>query len=107
MTEKKTFKIDLADLAPTRKSVSSVFSAIDKHFLSQFHERRDMIRCYRDIPIALNQLYTESDYILKRHGQDLQVTIDLHPIQKAGQKKRRRQVTLVKESFSAEEEHVF
>ena len=63
MTEKKVFKIDLADLAPTRKSLSSVFTAIDSHYLAHFHERRDMLRCYRDIPMALTQLYKEPDYI--------------------------------------------
>ena len=63
MTEKKVFKIDLADLAPKRKSICKIFSTIDQHFLSEFHERRDMIRCYRDIPMALNTLYREPDYI--------------------------------------------
>ena len=53
MTQKKIFKIDLADLAPARSSISQIFSKIDHNFLQTFHERRDMIRCYRDIPIPL------------------------------------------------------
>ena len=71
MTDKKVFKIDLADLAPSRVSVSNIFSAIDQHYLSQFNERKEMVRAYKDIPVALNSLYKDHDYIKKRHGQDI------------------------------------
>ena len=62
-----------------------------------------MLRTYRDIPIALERLYKESDYIKERHGHDLQIMID----PQITSKKRRRQVTLVKDSFSTDEEQVF
>ena len=104
-TEKKVFKIDLSDLAPVRKNVSKVFSILDNHFLNQFNERKDMIRCYKDIPVALNKLYQEPDYIKSRHGLDIQVTIEIG--NGIGGKKRKRVITLIKDSFSAEEEHVF
>ena len=64
-----------------------------------------MIRCYKDIPIALGKLYAESDYIKIRHGLDLQVTLEVG--NGIAGKKRKRTVTLIKDSFSAEEEHVF
>jgi hypothetical protein len=109
-TEKKVFKIDLADLAPSRKSIDSIFTKIDQSYLGHFHERRDMIRCYRDIPVALTQLYKEPDYIKNRHGNDIQIQIDVQTSashKNSGHKRRRRQVTVVKDSFSADEEHVF
>ncbi len=64
-----------------------------------------MIRCYKDIPVALGKLYSESDYIKNRHGLDLQVTLEVGS--GIAGKKRKRTVTLIKDSFSAEEEHVF
>lgn len=62
-----------------------------------------MLRTYRDIPLALERLYKEPDYIISRHGHDLQICID----RELTSKKRRRQVTLIKDSFSTDEEQVF
>ena len=30
-----------------------------------------MLRTYRDIPLALDRLYKDSNYIQERHGHDL------------------------------------
>ena len=67
-TEKRVFKIDLTDLAPAHRPLSKVFASLDTHFLAQFSERKDMIRCYKDIPMPLQQLYSDPDYVHKRHG---------------------------------------
>jgi hypothetical protein len=69
-------------------------------FIRKFFDRKDMLRTYRDIPISLDRLYKEGDYIKERHGHDLQINID----PTISSKKRRRQVTLVKDSFSTDEE---
>lgn len=61
------------------------------------------MRTYRDIPISLNRLYRDDSYVNKRHGADLSVLID----SQITSKKRRRQVTLVRDSFSTDEEQVF
>ena len=74
-----------------------------------------MLRHYRDIPIALSKLYVQPDYIQQKHGNDLLLTIEGNGLptevkseQKliaiSGQKKKRRQVQLVKDSFNSEEE---
>jgi len=60
---------------------------------------------YRDIPVALDRLYKEPDYVKSRHGHDLQIKFEAQ--QAVHSKKRRRQVTLVKDSFGAEEEGMF
>jgi hypothetical protein len=73
---------------------------MDRHFIHKFRDRKDMLRTYRDIPLALDRLYKESDYVKERHGHDLQICID----PQITSKKRRRQVTLVKDSFSTDEE---
>lgn len=49
---------------------------MDRHFIKKFYDRKDMMRTYRDIPLALDRLYKESDYIKERHGHDLQISID-------------------------------
>lgn len=64
-----------------------------------------MIRVYKDIPVALSKLYQEPDYIKNRHGLDLQVTFETSS--GVSGKKKKRIVTLIKDSFTAEEEHVF
>ena len=76
MQEKKIFKIDLADLAPSRRSLSQMFSTIDQHFLNSFADRRDLIRQYRDIPVPLHELYSDPHYITNRHGNDLQIILE-------------------------------
>ena len=72
MNEKKVvLKIDLADLKAPALTINSIFSQIDQKYLNSFNEKRDMLRCYRDIPIALNRLYQDHDYIKRRHGTDI------------------------------------
>ena len=69
-----------------------------------------MVRAYKDIPVALNSLYKDHDYIKRRHGQDIQVTVDSQvgvPSALGAGRKRRRQVTLIKDSFTYEEENAF
>ena len=69
----KDFSVDIAGLQFKEDDgrLSSLFSKIDKHFIKKFHDRKDMLRTYRDIPIALERLYKESEYIKERHGHDL------------------------------------
>ena len=52
---------------------------MDKHFIATFSEKKEMLRQYRDIPMALRQLYRPDnmDYIKDRHGNDLQVTLEI------------------------------
>ena len=61
-----------------RNQVSNAFRQFDQRFLENFSDRKDLLRTYRDIPIALNDLYkpSESDYVKDRHGNDLQITIE-------------------------------
>ena len=85
---KKTFEVDMASLQPKSEDscLTTIFSKIDKHFIKRYHERKDMLRTYRDIPLSLDRLYKESDYIMSRHGHDLQICID----PQLTSKKRRR-----------------
>jgi hypothetical protein len=53
-----------------------MFGKMDSVFLRHFGDRKDMIRTYRDIPIALSKLYSQPDYIKERHGGDLVITIE-------------------------------
>ena len=71
--------------------------------MRKYFEKKEIMRPYRDIPIALDRLYKDKDYIKDRHGKDLQIIID----SQISSKKRRRQVTLIKDSFSTDEEQVF
>ena len=82
------------------QGLSAMFSKMDRHFIHKWQDKKEMMRTYRDIPLALDRLYKESDYVKERHGHDLQISIDPH----ITSKKRRRQVTLVKDSFSTDEE---
>ena len=73
-----------------------------------------MLRTYKDIPVALGKLYDEeeSDYVKQRHGNDLQISIEGYGgattvTSFAVTKRRKRQVAMLKDSFSADEEHVF
>ena len=93
-----------------------MFAKMDNEFLKHFSDRKDMLRTYRDIPIALQKLYSQPDYIRSRHGNDFLVTIDgnggLTQVKaelalQAGQKRRKRLVAMVKDSYTAEEEQVF
>jgi len=40
-----------------------MFAKMDTEFLRHFADRKDMLRTYRDIPIALGKLYAQPDYI--------------------------------------------
>ena len=79
-TGTRTFTVDLRQLSKKPHSAtSSVFSRLDAHYLNTFGDRKDMLRQYRDIPMALGSLYKgseHSDYIKNRHGNDLMVTIE-------------------------------
>ena len=99
---KKSFTVDLSKVHPKKdeQGLSAMFSKMDRHFIHKFQDRKDMLRTYRDIPLALDRLYKEADYVKERHGRDLQICID----PQITSKKRRRQVTLVKDSFSTDEE---
>ncbi len=68
MTEKKVFKIDLTDLAPTRSSVDSIFSKIDSNYLKHFMNNKDLLKQYKEIPISLEKLYIDHEYVKLRHG---------------------------------------
>ena len=62
-------------------------------FLRHFADRKDMIRTYRDVPIALCKLYSQPDYIKERHGSDLVVTIEGAEMkQERGEQKRRKRI---------------
>lgn len=67
------FEVDISALRdePDANRLSGLFSKIDRHFINKFQDRKDMIRTYRDIPLALDRLYKESDYVKDRHGHDL------------------------------------
>ncbi len=59
---------------------------------------------YRDIPLPIERLYKEPDYVKNRHGHDLQIKIEPQQVQS---KKKRRQITLIKDSFGVDEEGIF
>ena len=56
--------------------VNSVFSQIDDHFIKKNCDRKDLMRQYKDIPMPLDRLYKEQNYIKSRHGKDLQIKIE-------------------------------
>ena len=51
--------------------LSSMFSRIDQWFIQKNQERKDLMRLYKDIPLSLEQLYSDHDYIRRQHGHDL------------------------------------
>jgi hypothetical protein len=60
-------------------ATSNIFSKLDRHYLAQFGEKKEMVRQYRDIPMGLSNLYAggqHSDYIKDRHANDLMITIE-------------------------------
>ena len=62
------------------------------------------MRLYKDLPQALDKLYTDQDYIHRTHGHDLQIHMDQNQSNmQVNAKRRRRQVLLIKDSFGAEE----
>lgn len=103
------FIVDIRDLAGKTRptSLDSTFAALDRAFLNQFKERKELIKTYRDIPLALDKLYSPdpewTNYIRERHGKDLQITIEAgtHLNHRTANKKKLRYVSLVQDSFSA------
>ena len=85
--------------------LNSLFARLDEHFLKKNVERKDLMRQYKDIPLPLSELYKNPDYIKNRHGHDLQIKIDTTTGQIS--KKKRRTVTLIKDSFGIDEESTF
>lgn len=79
---KVDFTIDLKTITKadgsesSRSKLSSLFAKMDKQYIKQNAERKDIMRTYRDIPISLNRLYRDDSYVNKRHGADLSVLID-------------------------------
>lgn len=53
--------------------------------------------------MTLERLYKDTDYIKNRHGHDIQVRIDMN----VTNKKKRRLITMVKDSFGIDEESTF
>ena len=51
---KHTFTVDIPSLKQKESSsLSQMFTKMDKEFLRRFADRKDLLRSYRDIPIAL------------------------------------------------------
>ncbi|TNV75725.1 hypothetical protein FGO68_gene14818 [Halteria grandinella] len=83
--------------------MSTLFSRIDAHFIKKNFERKDLMRMYKDCPMAIEQLYLDKDYVKRTHGHDLTIhfeTTATHHHQSLTAKKKRRQVTLIKDSFT-------
>jgi hypothetical protein len=58
-TKKHTFTVDIPSLKHKESSsLSQMFAKMDNEFLKHFSDRKDMLRTYRDIPIALQKLYS-------------------------------------------------
>ena len=50
----KTFVVDIQNIAKKPHNVTSeMFSKIDRYFIATFSEKKEMLRQYRDIPMAL------------------------------------------------------
>ena len=43
--------------------MSGMFSKIDKWFIERNQERKDLMRMYKDIPVSLEKLYSDHDYV--------------------------------------------
>eukprot|EP00347_Sterkiella_histriomuscorum_P000807 403374436 len=106
---KKIFYLDVHQLQTKNSSrLNSIFSTIDDYLIcsktSGNSERsRDLQKHYRDLPMPIQSLYKNTDYVKQRHGHDLQIKIDMN----VTNKKKRRQITMVKDSFGIEEESIF
>ena len=69
---RKQFSIDIHQISQKScNRVSDLFARLDTYFLTKHAERKDLLRMYRDIPLPLNKLYHDSDYVLERHGHDI------------------------------------
>ncbi|CDW86198.1 UNKNOWN [Stylonychia lemnae] len=101
---RKIFFLDVHQLQSKDQSrLDSIFSTIDQYLIAKNSDRKDHLKHYRDIPIPLEKLYKDSDYVKNRHGHDIQVKIDPY----VQNKKKRRQISLIKDSFGQEEEVLF
>lgn len=76
---KKTFFLNVHQLQ-TKDSdrLNNIFSSIDSWLINKNLDKKDRMKHYRDIPMPLERLYKESDYIKSRHGHDLQIKIEPH-----------------------------
>ena len=53
------------------ETLNEMFKQLDRIYMSKYFEKKEIMRPYRDIPIALDRLYKDKDYIKERHGKDL------------------------------------
>lgn len=103
---KKVFYLSVHQLqTKAAAKLDCIFSQIDQYLILKNGDKKDHMKHYRDIPLPLDRLYKEHDYVKSRHGHDLQVKFEA--AQAIPSKKRRRQVTAVKDSFGMEEESMF
>ncbi len=70
---KHTFYLSVHHIQHSGNALSGLFSKLDQHFIANHNDRRDLMRMYKDIPLSLDQLYTDSDYVRRQHGHDVQV----------------------------------
>ncbi len=72
---KKTFYLNVHQMQTQSEGgtakMSSLFSRIDQYFIEKNFERKDLMRIYKDIPLALEKLYTDHDYVKRQHGHDV------------------------------------
>jgi len=83
--------------------LSNIFSLLDEHFIQAHQERKELLRSYKDMPVPAEKLYKEPNYILNKHGKDLQVMVD--PYNQS--KRRKRRVEVIKETYDDTEESMF
>ena len=67
---KKTFYLNVHQMQTQSEGggggnakMSNLFSRIDQYFIEKHFERKDLMRIYKDIPLALEKLYTDHDYV--------------------------------------------
>jgi len=83
--------------------LSNTFSDMDQYYIRKNMDKKECLRTYKDMPVHPLELYKDPDYIMRKHGKDLQVVIDAT----VQNKRRRRKVELVKDSFDDQEEDIF
>ena len=111
---KKTFYLNVHQMQSEHGNakMSTLFSRIDQHFIAKHFERKDLMRIYKDIPLSLDSLYSDHDYVKRQHGHDVQVHLDSQQFGQSlamnpASKKKRRQIQVVKDSFLQSEESMF
>ena len=70
---KKTFYLNVHQMQSEsgNSKMSTLFSRIDQYFIEKHFERKDLMRIYKDIPLSLEKLYTDHDYVKRQHGHDV------------------------------------